>query len=64
VRRFSLSASVRDLYVFAASLKIDPDTKKKFDLFAAYPRKNLLESLSQSVEAAGVGGSQVIMSWR
>lgn len=62
VRRFRKHDLVRNIFAFANSLILDKEgVHKSFDLCTAYPSMSLKDHLDETIEVAGVSGSQVIL---
>lgn len=62
VRRFHKSDLVRNIFAFANSIILDKEgTHKSFDLCTAYPSMSLRDHLDETVEMAGIAGSQIIL---
>ena len=63
VRRFRISDGVVAVYAWAASL--DPAcNEREFDIFQAYPRRNLSEIASETIEGAGISGAALLLQWK
>lgn len=64
VRRFRKDDLVRNIFAFANSLILEKEgAHKSFDLCTAYPSMSLRDNLTETIEAAGVSGSQVILRY-
>jgi UBX domain len=62
VRRFRKNDSVQNIFAFANSLVVEKEgVYKSFDLCTAYPSMSLKDHLDETIEVAGVSGSQVIL---
>jgi UBX domain len=62
VRRFRKNDSVQNIFAFANSLVLEKEgVHKSFDLCTAYPSMSLKDHLEETIEVAGVSGSQVIL---
>ena len=68
VRRFRRTDTVRALYAYAQQMAAAEVAGGKgeggaFDVFTAFPSASLGARLEETVAAAGLAGSQVIMRW-